>query len=53
MEQEFRIRAHEIDAMGVESNMEYLKWFEDIRHVFLDLYYRETSGSAAVDSISS
>ena len=39
VEREIRIKAYEIDAMGVVSNIEYVKWFEDIRHDFLDRYY--------------
>lgn len=39
VEQEIRIKAYEIDAMGVVSNIEYVKYFEDLRHVFLDHYY--------------
>lgn len=39
VEQEIRIKAYEIDAMGVVSNIQYVKWFEDLRHAFLDVYY--------------
>lgn len=34
-----RIKAYEIDAMGVVSNIVYVKWLEDARHVFLEKYY--------------
>ncbi len=34
-----RIKAYEIDAMGVVSNIVYVKWLEDARHAFLDQYY--------------
>ncbi len=39
VEREIRIKAYEIDAMGVVSNIVYVKWFEDMRHDFLDAYY--------------
>ena len=39
VEQDIRIKAYEIDAMGVVSNIEYVKYFEDLRHVFLDEFY--------------
>lgn len=34
-----RIKAYEIDAMGIVSNIVYIKWFEDLRHLLLDKYY--------------
>jgi acyl-CoA thioester hydrolase len=34
-----KIKAYEIDAMGVVSNIVYVKWLEDARHAFLDKYY--------------
>ena len=40
MEFPIKIRAYEIDAMGVVSNTHYVRWFEDLRHEFLDRYYR-------------
>lgn len=33
------IRAYEIDAMGIVSNIVYIKWFEDLRHLLLDKYF--------------
>lgn len=33
------IRAYDIDAMGYVSNIVYIRWFEDLRHHFLDKYY--------------
>ena len=39
IETEIRIKAYEIDAMGVVSNIEYVRYFEDLRHLFLDRYY--------------
>ena len=33
------IRAYEVDAMGIVSNIVYVKWFEDMRHIFLDQFY--------------
>ena len=34
-----RIKAYEIDAMGVVSNIVYVKWLEDARHAFLEKYF--------------
>lgn len=39
VEHEIRIRAYEIDVIGVVSNIEYVKYAEDLRHEFLDRYY--------------
>ena len=39
IEADIRIKAYEIDSMGIVSNIEYIKWFEDLRHLFLDKYY--------------
>lgn len=39
IESKIDIRAYEIDSMGIVSNIVYIKWFEDLRHVFLDKYY--------------
>ena len=33
------VKAYEIDAMGVVSNIVYVKWLEDGRHAFLEKYY--------------
>ena len=33
------VKAYEIDSMGIVSNIVYIKWFEDLRHVFLNKYY--------------
>ncbi|MEX1307034.1 MAG: thioesterase family protein [Eubacteriales bacterium] len=33
------VRAYEIDAMGVVSNIVYVKWLEDARRAFLDKFY--------------
>ena len=38
-ERDIKIRAYEIDAVGIVSNIVYIKWFEDLRHAFLDAYY--------------
>ena len=38
IEKEIDIKAYEIDAMGIVSNIVYIKWFEDLRHAFLDKY---------------
>ena len=39
IEQPIPVRAYEIDAMGIVSNIVYVKWFEDLRHGYLDKYY--------------
>ncbi len=36
---ELKIKAYDVDAMGYVSNIVYVRWFEDLRHVFLDKYY--------------
>lgn len=33
------IKAYEVDVMGIVSNIVYVKWFEDMRHIFLDQFY--------------
>ena len=35
----FRVKAYEIDAVGIVSNIVYIRWFEDLRHALLDAYY--------------
>lgn len=42
VETPIHIRAYEIDAMGIVSNIVYIKWFEDLRHMMLDKYYPYT-----------
>lgn len=39
IDETIKIKAYEIDSMGIVSNIVYVKWFEDLRHVFLDKYY--------------
>ena len=39
VEKGIQIKSYEIDAMGIVSNITYVKWFEDIRHDFLNVYY--------------
>lgn len=39
VENTIHIKAYEIDAMGIVSNIVYIKWFEDLRHLLLDKYY--------------
>ena len=36
---DIRIKAYEVDAMGIVSNIVYIKWFEDLRHLMLDRFY--------------
>ena len=39
VEIDIKIKAYEIDAMGIVSNINYIKYFEDIRMEFLERYY--------------
>ncbi len=34
-----KVKSYEIDVMGIVSNINYIKYFEDIRTEFLDRYY--------------
>lgn len=34
-----KINAYDIDAMGIVSNIVYIRWFEDLRMAFLNEYY--------------
>jgi acyl-CoA thioester hydrolase len=34
-----RIQAYDIDAMGIVSNIVYIRWFEDLRMLFLEQHY--------------
>ncbi len=38
VEKEIDIKVYEIDVMGIVNNVVYIKWFEDLRHAFLDKY---------------
>lgn len=38
-EKEFTIHAYDIDAMGIVSNIVYVRWFEDLRTDFLSAAY--------------
>lgn len=33
------VHAYDVDAMGYVSNIVYIRWFEDMRHHLLDVYY--------------
>jgi acyl-CoA thioester hydrolase len=48
----FAVRAYDIDAMGIVSNIVYVRWFEDLRTEFLErvLPLREilSSGNAPI-----
>ena len=39
IEQPINIKCYEIDAVGIVSNIVYIKWFEDLRLQFLEKYY--------------
>ncbi|TKG95975.1 acyl-CoA thioesterase [Puteibacter caeruleilacunae] len=36
VEQELKVMAYDIDAMGIVSNIVYVRWFEDLRMLLLD-----------------
>ncbi|MER2030573.1 MAG: thioesterase family protein [Solibacillus sp.] len=38
-EQPIHINAYDIDAMGIVSNIVYVRWFEDLRMAFLNEHY--------------
>ena len=38
-EKDIQINAYDIDAMGIVSNIVYVRWFEDLRMVFLNEHY--------------
>lgn len=38
-QKEITIHAYDIDAMGIVSNIVYIRWFEDLRTAFLTEYY--------------
>ena len=38
-EKQIMINAYDIDAMGIVSNIVYVRWFEDLRMVFLNEHY--------------
>ncbi len=35
-ELDFRVNVYDIDAMGIVSNIVYIRWFEDLRMAYLD-----------------
>lgn len=39
IQKKIRIYAYDVDAMGIVSNISYVRWFEDLRTLFLDKYY--------------
>jgi len=39
VEKELTIHAYDIDAMGIVSNIVYVRWFEDLRTDFLKMTY--------------
>jgi acyl-CoA thioester hydrolase len=36
---DYAVRAYDIDAMGIVSNIVYVRWFEDLRTAFLEKYH--------------
>ncbi len=36
---EIPVRSYDIDVLGIVSNIVYIRWFEDLRTYFLDVYY--------------
>jgi acyl-CoA thioester hydrolase len=39
LQKEIRINGYDIDFMGIVSNIVYVRWFEDLRTHFLEVYY--------------
>jgi acyl-CoA thioester hydrolase len=39
VELEIKIKAYDIDVMGIVSNIVYVRWFEDLRTLFLIHFY--------------
>lgn len=37
--QDISVRSYDIDVLGIVSNIVYIRWFEDLRTYFLDVYY--------------
>ena len=37
-EKSIDVNVYDIDAMGIVSNIVYIKWFEDLRNAFIDQY---------------
>lgn len=37
-EKEIEVNGYDIDAMGIVSNIVFIKWFEDLRTVFINQY---------------
>ena len=42
VEKDIKVNCYDIDAMGIVSNIVYIRWFEDLRFTFLDKYYPYT-----------
>ncbi len=36
---DINVKVYDIDAMGIVSNIVYIRWFEDMRLLFLDKHY--------------
>lgn len=39
LERNIKIKGYDIDIMGIVNNIVYVRWFEDLRHDFLDMYW--------------
>lgn len=39
LEMPIKINGYDIDVMGIVSNIVYVRWFEDLRHFYLDTYW--------------
>ena len=39
IEKDIKVNCYDIDAMGIVSNIVYIRWFEDLRFAFLEKYY--------------
>jgi len=38
VELQIPVRAYDVDALGIVSNIVYVRWFEDLRTAFLEVY---------------
>jgi acyl-CoA thioester hydrolase len=39
LERNIKVKGYDIDVMGIVNNIVYVRWFEDLRHYFLDMYW--------------
>lgn len=39
LEMPIQVNGYDIDVMGIVNNVVYVRWFEDLRHFYLDNYW--------------